>query len=444
MKKILSLFISISLAVSILAPCASAKNTFRPTFDIHARSAILYNVDTDTVVYDVDADKRMYPASLTKIMVAVLLVEKNQDLENLTLTVSEDVYYEYRYSEAVIAGFEAGQQVNGYDLLAYTMVKSCADASAVIAEYVAGGEAAFIELMNKKAKEIGMTGTHFTNCHGLHDENHYSTARDMCILTKYAMQYSMITDVVKVARYITKDGITLAATNFLIDPNSSPDYYYKYATGFKTGYTNEAGRCLASTATYEGMTYILILLGCPAQENSVENRYEFIDSGELYRWVFTSISYRSVLPKNETVDSLKVNFSWDYDNVQVVAKNEVFSMMPNEADDSTLSYEVEYDEEYKKNGIEAPLKKGKKVGVVKVKYAGEVIGTTDAVIAHSIEGSQLLKISSGVTDFLEENLKYIAFGALILIVLLIIFIALVVRLNSKKKKYGKVRNYKRF
>ncbi len=444
MKKFLSFLLLLTLVIGVVPSSASAKNLYQPTFDIHARAALLYNVDTDTVVYTKNADKRMFPASLTKIMVAVLLVEENPDLENLTVTISEDVYYNYRYSEAVIAGFEAGQQVNGYDLLAYTMVKSSADAASAIAEYVSGSEDAFISKMNQKAKEIGMTGTHFTNCHGLHDENHYSTARDMCILTKYAMQYSVIRDVVKVARYVTKDGITLAATNLLIDPNAATEYYYKYATGFKTGYTNEAGRCLASTATYEGMTYILIMLGCPAQENSLENRYEFIDSGELYRWVFTSISYRSVLPKNETVDSLKVNYSWDYDSAGIVSKDEIFAMMPNEADDSTLEIEVEYDKKYKKNGIDAPIQKGEKVGTIKVKYAGEVIGTTDAIIGHSIEGSQLLVITSAIGDFFEKNLKYIAFGALIFVVLLIIFIAVVVRLNSKKKKYGRVRNYKRF
>ena len=435
MKKFVSFIFSVIFLVSALSLPA---NAYKPTFKHHADSVLLYNVDTDTVVYSQDPDKRVYPASLTKIMVAVLLVEKNDNLKDLTLTVSEEIYLRYRYSEAVIAGFETGDTVNGYDLLAYTMVKSCADAAGIIAEYVAGSEAAFIDMMNQKAKELGMTSTNFTNCHGLHDENHYSTARDMCILTKYAMQYSAITDTAKVARYETVDGITLAATNLLIDPTSG--YYYRYATGFKTGYTNEAGRCLASTASYEGMTYICIMLGCPPQEDSLENRYEFIDTAELYRWVFTSFTYRQVLEGSETVDSIPIDYSWDYDTVNVRPSKDIFALVPIDADQSTFKVEVEFTN----NRLQAPVKKGDVVGVVNVYYAEEKVGVANAVVAESVEGSQILRATSGITAFLQKYKTLFALIALILLVLIIIFIAITIRLNSKKKKYGTVRRYKRF
>ena len=434
MKKLLSLAIIFALVLAI--PCSA--HAYKPTFKTHAKAGILYNMDTDTVVYADDIDKKIYPASLTKIMVAVLLVEEVDNLEDLTLTVSKEVYLKYRYSEAVIAGFEHGDQVNGHDLLAYTMVKSCADASAVIAEHIAGGEEAFVELMNKKAKEIGMSNTHFTNCHGLHDPDHYSTVRDLCILTKYAMQYSLITDVVKVARYITKDDVTLAATNFLIDPNSG--YHYSYATGFKTGYTTEAGRCLSSTATYEGMTYISILMGCPPQDNSTENRYEFIDTAELFRWAFTNFTYRSVLENSETIDSIPIDYSWDYDTVNIRPEKEVFALIPKDADQSTIEIKTEYSVKR----AEAPVKKGEVVGTVDVYYADEKIGSTNAVIAESVEGSQLLKVFSSVEDFFKKykTIFFLCFFALF--VMLIIFIAITVRLNSKKKRYGSVKRYRRF
>ena len=435
MKKLSCFFFSLIIAVSALSVPALA---YKPTFDTHAKAAILYNVDTDTVVYEDNADKRMYPASLTKIMVAVLLVEKNEKLEDLTLTVSQEIYETYRYSDAVIAGFETGEKVNGHDLLAYTMVKSCADAAALVAEYVAGSESAFVEMMNKKAAELGMKNTHFENCHGLHDANHYSTARDMCILTKYAMQYSLITDVVKVARYTTKNDITLAATNLLIDPTSG--YYYQYATGFKTGYTNEAGRCLASTATYDGMTYISVLLGCPPQENSLIDRYEFTDTAELFRWAFNNFSYRSVLKKTETVDSIPIDYSWDYDTVNIRPQKEVYALIPTDADESTIEVKTEY----VKKKLEAPVKKGTAVGVIKVYYAGKQIGKTAAVVPQSVEGSQMLKVLTGAKRFLIKYKNYFLGGLAVIVLLIIVFIAVTVRLNSKKKKYGRVRHYKRF
>ncbi len=434
MKKLLSLVFIFIFVLSI----PFSAYAYKPTFKTHAKAGILYNVDTDTVVYSDDIDKKIYPASLTKIMVAILLVEAEEDLEDLTLTVSEEVYLEYRYSEAVIAGFETGDKVNGHDLLAYTMVKSCADASAVIAEHIAGSEEEFIKMMNDKAKEIGMNNTHFTNCHGLHDPDHYSTVRDLCILTKYAMQYSVITDVVKVARYITQDDITLAATNLLIDPNSG--YHYSYATGFKTGYTTEAGRCLAATATYEGMTYISILVGCPPQDNSLENRYEFIDTAELFRWAFTNFEYRSVLGNSETIDGIPIDYSWDYDTVNIRPDKEVFALIPKDADLSTVEIKVDY--QIKR--AEAPVKKGDVVGTVNLYYADEKIGSTDAVIAESVEGSQLLKVLSSIEAFFKryKTVFFLCFFALF--VLLIIFIIITIRLNSKKKRYGSVKRYRRF
>lgn len=435
MKKLLSL---VFVLVFVVCAASVSAYAYKPTFETKAKAAILYNNDTDTVVYSKNADEKMFPASLTKIMVAVLFVENCDNLQDLTLTVSEDIYLRYRYSDAVIAGFETGDKVNGYDLLAYTLVKSCADAAGLIAEYVSGSEDAFIDLMNKKAVEIGLANTHFENCHGLHDENHYSTARDMCILTKYAMQYSVITDIVKVARYETKDNITLAATNLLIDPSS--EYYYKYATGFKTGFTDEAGRCLASTATYDGMTYISVLLGCPAQENSLENRYEFLDTAEFFRWAFTNFSYRSVVNAGETIDSIPIAYSWDNDTVNIRPEKEVYALIPNDADLST----VELKPEYTQKSVEAPVKKGQKVGTVSVYYAGEKIGETSAVIAESVEGSQLLRVTAAVKRFFKKY-KNIFLGVLVLIILVVIvFAAAVIRLNSKRKKYGRVRKYRRF
>lgn len=436
MKKLLSFVLTFVLAVSVFIIPAFAE--YKPTFEIRARNAILYNVDTDTVLYSLDPDEKTYPASLTKIMVAILLVEKNQNLDDLTVTISPEIYEEYKYSEAVIAGFEAGQKVNGHDLLAYTLVKSCADASAAIAEYVAGSEEEFIKMMNAKAKELGMNNTNFKNCHGLHDPEHYSTARDLCILTKYAMQYSLITDIVKVARYETKDGITLAATNLLIDPNS--DYFYKYATGFKTGFTDEAGRCLASTASYEGMTYIAIMLGCPAVEGSIENRYEFIDSAELYRWAFLGFSYVSVLGDSDVVDSLPIEYSWDYDSVNVRPEKEIYALMPNEADKSTLDMKIKY----KSESIEAPVKENQVVGTIEMYYANQLIGTVNCVAANSVEGSALLKTFSSIKEFFFQNRKTIAAVLLGIVLVIIGFIIAIIRLNSKRKKYGRVRNYKRF
>lgn len=435
MKKFVSLLICVGFLCSVSFLPA---NAYKPTFKNHADAILLYNTDTDTVVYSQNPDKRVYPASLTKIMVAILLVEKVDNLEDLTLTVSEEIYLRYRYSEAVTAGFETGDKVNGHDLLAYTMVKSCADAAGVIAEYIAGSEAAFVDMMNAKAKELGMTSTNFTNCHGLHDENHYSTARDMCILTKYALKYSLITDIAKVARYETVDGITLAATNLLIDPSSG--YYYKYATGFKTGYTNEAGRCLASTASYEGINYICIMLGCPPQEDSLENRYEFIDTAELYRWAFTEFTYRQILEESETVDSIPIKYSWDYDTVNVRPSKDIYALVPVNADQSTFKVSVDFMQEE----LEAPIKQGTVVGQVNVYYADQKVGAANAVVAESVEGSQILRTTSAIGDFLNKYKSIFFIIVLVVVVLLIVFIAVTIRLNSKKKKYGTVRKYKRF
>lgn len=435
MKKLLSLIISLIIAFSVFVLPA---NAYKPTIELHCGAVILYNTDTDTVLFSQNEEEKLYPASLTKIMVAILFVEKESNLKDLTLTVSSQVAETYRYSDAVTAGFEAGETVNGYDLLAYTMVKSCADAAAVIAEHIAGSEAAFVDMMNEKAQQIGMYNTHFSNCHGLHENDHYSTARDLCILTEYALKYSVISDVASLARYETQNGITLAATNMLIDP--STDYYYQYATGFKTGFTDEAGRCLASVATKDGMTYICVMLKCPAVENSIIDRYEFIDSAKLFDWAFDNFQYRSVLNKNETVDSVPIEYSWDYDTVNIRPEKDIYALVPSDADESTFMIKTVC----KQKTLEAPLKQGTSVGTVAVYYAGECIGTANAVTAETVEGSKILKATEGVKDFLQAYKNIFIAALLVLFIVVIIFIALTVRLNSKKKKYGKVKRYKRF
>lgn len=435
-KKIFSVILIILVLTSSISLPVSA---FTPTsFEVRAESAVLISLDTGETLYEKNTDERRYPASLTKVMTAMLLIENSNDLDNDIITVSENVVNSMLGTGLVIANLKSGEQVSVRNMLHMLLISSAADASVAIAEYVSGSESAFVELMNERAKELGMNSTHFVNTHGAHDPDHYTTAGDIAILAKYALKNSTFADVVSKARYtVPATNLSgeryLSTTNFLIDP-AVPRYYYKYATGVKTGFTDEAGRCFIGCASRDGYKYMCVILKSPVyDEKGRMVRYEFEDAKNLFQWAFDDFMYKTVLKSGEIVGEAKVTLARNTDYVTVAAKDEIATVLPKNADLSTVEYKLKLD----KKSFEATVKKGQKLGTADVMYAGEVIGTTDVLATSTVERSMLLSFFNSVKKvFVHPITKTI----LILILIgIIAFIASVKYLNRgrKKKKPGR-------
>lgn len=233
--------------------------------------AILVDADSGETVAEKEADVSIYPASMTKVMTALLALEANPDLEQ-PVTLPEDIFPELRAEGASMAGFRPGETATVRDLLYGALLPSGAECCETLAREVSGSEEAFVASMNRKAAALGMASTHFCNPTGLHDPEHVSTARDMAVLLRAAMQNEMFRTIFATARYtvpptnLHPDGFTMEST-FWSELDGTELRRGKFLGG-KTGYTSAAGLCLASAAQVKGKRYILVTAGAQGNHNT--------------------------------------------------------------------------------------------------------------------------------------------------------------------------------
>lgn len=234
--------------------------------DINSKSGILVRLSDGEVVAEKDADTRIYPASMTKIMTAIVGLENLSDL-NETITIDRDTYDKLYTDGASLAGFGAGDEVKAIDILYGVMLPSGAECCVGLAQHLFGSEESFVEKMNEKAAELGMNDTHFVTCTGLHDENHYTTVRDLTKLLSYALKNDTFRQIYCSSEYTTSptasapEGLHFLSTMF--KKMDSATVNGGEIEGGKTGYTSEAGQCLASLAKVDDVEYILVTAGAP-------------------------------------------------------------------------------------------------------------------------------------------------------------------------------------
>ncbi|QUH19296.1 D-alanyl-D-alanine carboxypeptidase family protein [Alkaliphilus sp. B6464] len=260
--------------------------------DLYSSNAILISLDDNTILLDKSSDERIYPASLTKIMTAILAIENLPDLGEM-IHLPEDMFQELYSKNASMAGFLPNEKVAAIDLIYGVLLPSGAESSIGLADAIAGSEENYVELMNKKAKKLGMNNTHFTNSTGLHDQDHYSTVNDIAKLLEYALQNNTFREVYTSKRYTTKatnfhpDGITFQSTMF--KKMDTQDVNNGIIEGGKTGYTEEAKLCLASLAKIDGKEYILVTAN--ADGNLQTEQFNILDAFTVYNQIFENNDY---------------------------------------------------------------------------------------------------------------------------------------------------------
>ena len=239
---------------------------------VNSTNVVLMDAKSGKVIGDLNGEERIYPASMTKIMTAVLALESFSDLDR-EITLSDDIFYALDGQDATQAGFQPGESVRIRDLIYGVMLPSGAECCLALAEEASGSETAFVEKMNRKASSIGMKNTNFKDCTGLHDPDHYSTAYDMALLLKYALHNEDFRDVIESHFHSTPgtnvhpDGITYYSTMF--KNMSDTTVTGGEILGGKTGYTSEAGHCLASFAQIYDREYILVTAGAAADATGI-------------------------------------------------------------------------------------------------------------------------------------------------------------------------------
>ena len=337
----------------------------------NAEAALLVSPDSGMVLYEKNADERRYPASTTKIMTALLVLENVADLNETVTAQASD--FETLEADSSSAGIKEGETVTVEDLLYGLMLPSGNEAAYMLARHVAGSYEAFVDMMNKRAEELGCTGTHFVNPCGLHDDNHYTTARDLYKIAYAAMQDETFADIADTVQWnMSKTNMQeerkVLTTNQLIFSSYQP-WAYAYCKGIKTGNTSQAGNCFVGYAEYGDAKLYSVVMGCDSSSLEYSNiPASFTDTKALFEWGFESFTSKTLAKQGDTVGSVNVRLSTDTDQLVLTVKNDLVSLLPADLDVEDLGEPQITAPE----SVNAPIKAGDAPAYAKVRIPSSV------------------------------------------------------------------------
>ena len=363
------------------------------SFQVYSKGAILMDSSTGRVLYGKNQNEKLYPASTTKILTAILAIEKCNLTDKITAS---------------------NTSLTVQELLDLFLIHSANEIGYIFAEHISGNVENFSALMNQKATEIGCKNTHFTNPSGIHDAEHYSTAYDMALIARYCMKNESF------RKIVSKTSCTIKSTdkyperyfkntNDLINPSSK--YYYESAIGIKTGFTTQAKNCLVSASLKNGIELITVVLGAEATEDGKSGRY--VDTLNLFEYGFSNYKIQQIATANTVIKELTIeNATKDTKNLSLLLKDSLTCLAPKDLDLNNLNYSLELNE-----NISAPITEGDTLGKIVYNIDG-ITYSSDLIAEHSVEKFNVLLLISQI--------------ALAIIVLLIL-----IKLFSPKKKYKK-------
>ena len=341
MKKLqfFSIFLVVALLAGLLSTTAIAAPEESDTFEnltISAKAALLVDGSTGQVLLQQDAHEQLYPASLTKCMTTLLVlqaVDEGTLSLDQTITASQTAI-NMLTDDSSSAGIQAGEQLTVEQLLYCVMVQSANEACYILAEAVSGSVDAFVEEMNAEAERLGCKDTHFVNPCGLHDPEHYTSAWDMYLIVKEAMNYSMFMTLANTKTYTLpatnlSEERTFHTTNGLIDRWRYTEYIYPYAQGIKTGHTSDAGYCLVSYAEQGSRSLIGVVLGAQAvTENGSTTIQSFSEMRRMFEWGFSSFTSTTILDHASLIEEIPVTLSRQTNYVSLHPSEDVTVLLP--------------------------------------------------------------------------------------------------------------------
>ena len=449
--KKLILFLLVILISAGALPLRAEAIIFTPGFNVSSDAVVLINLDKNVTVYEKNPTKKMYPASLTKIMTAIVVLDHVDDLDNTTYEAPLVVFDELYGKGASNVGLSRGEITTATDLM-YSMLMHSACESASILAYHVGGHSIpnFISMMNEKAKEIGCTGTNFANAHGLYEDNQYTNARDIALITQYAVEnYPKFVEIATTVEYVMKatnyresDGwATIYHTNRMLTRSS--EYYYPYSRGLKTGTLDQAGRCLTALGSKDGNNYLLVTMNSPQyDENGSAVNWHYEDHKNIFDWAFDTFAYQKLVSSTEYVTELAVKLGQDQSHVLLVPAQDFSMIWPQTLDPTALRREIETETD-EDGAVTAPITQGQKLGELTLSLGGEIICNIDLVAGESIERSQLEYSILKAKEFI--NSFWFRLAVIIAVVLIILYIIMITSLNKKRKrKMKKVTKSRKF
>lgn len=315
----------------------------------NAKSGIIMEPTTNKVIFEKNSHERLEPASMTKMMTLLLTFEA---LDNGKISLDDMVHISK--VAAAMGGsqmfLEENSNIRLEEIIKGVSIASANDGAVALAEYIGGSVENFVNMMNQKIADLGLTDTHFTNPHGLHADNHYSSAYDMAIIAANLISHEKILEYTSIYEdYFNKpDG----SRTWLVNTNKLTRYY-EGVDGLKTGYTKEAGYCLTATAKKNNIRYITVLMGEPTSD------LRSSETTSMLNYAFNSFKLNTIISKSQELGTVYIDKSKEK-TVKIVTKKDITELISKEKESSNYTYNLKIDK------LKAPLKKGTKVGTVEI------------------------------------------------------------------------------
>ena len=342
--------------------------------EIMSKASLIVEVNTGKIIHEDNSKVQNYPASVTKILTAILVLEKCELNDKVTVTQSAISNIPTGY---VVAPLFVGEEISVEDLLYALMLKSSNDAAYVLAEHVGGSVEGFSNMMNNKAKEIGCKNSHFVNPNGIHNDNHYTTAYDMYLISKYAMENKEFAKIVSTYKYTlsatnkyAKNDRVMENTNVFINPKSK--YYDKNIKGIKTGTTTQAGNCLITDAAKDGLEIITVVLGAETKDS------KFTETRKMINYTFDNYKYIKVHKKGDIIKNIDVDKATkETKNLNLILSDDIVTLSNIKNDVENIEPEIVLNE-----SVVAPIYKGQEIGTVKytidgIEYKANLLAEND-------------------------------------------------------------------
>lgn len=360
--------------------------------NVSAEAIYSVEVSTGKVLFEKNAHEKRFPASTTKVMTALLVLENCELTDTATASYNAISIIPSGYSTAHI---QVGETLTIEDLLYALMLPSANEAANILAEHVAGSISSFATMMNTRAEELGCENTHFVNPNGIHNDDHYSTAYDLYLIANEAMKNPEFRKIVSTPTYTLPSTDKYADndrvcknTNQLIHVNNnnrSDNYYYKYCIGIKTGFTTQAQNCLISQASKDGLEILNVVLGAGTTEDNLSIR--FLDSIELFEYAYNNYAMTTIKEQNDVIKTIEVkNGTKKTKNLDLLSKDNLTVFHNLDIDVKTLDPEITLKENFK-----APIKQGDIVGTALYKV-DDLEYKTELIAGHDVEKSNVVSI----------------------------------------------------
>ncbi|MBR5523682.1 MAG: D-alanyl-D-alanine carboxypeptidase [Clostridia bacterium] len=423
---LLALFLLVGVLVVGARSVSAAGYSLPEGTALHASAAILVSLGgsaaNDVVLYEKGADEVHAPGSMMRYMVlayALQQVEKNNlDIDTITGTYTKDLFNRYVAGTGVPTANMAYEETwTLRDLMSVAFMQSASDVVAVLATAIDGSVATYIEGMNALATELGCTFSHFANLTGIDSLSQYTTARDMYRIVRYCQQFSVFENLavkyqVEVNPVSGGQKRTIVSGNSLLQPSST--HRYTPIVHSRTGLSEHEGRTCASVARDSGYEYLVVVMGCPEQNQAGETGLHYRDTKALFKWAFSQFEYKTVLAKSEILASLPVTLAWDTDHINLVPAKEIATVVDAKLDLSQVIRKITLDAER----VEAPIEKGTVLGRVElIVNVDQKIGEVELVASDTISRSWLLYAWSGVANFFTSLWFWLGLGVLLLLII---------------------------